>query len=151
MAHLSQGPAWLMEQIGRYLAGDDASEPAREAAAREALANGHDGFAEFTDSRCRAIDVVVTHVELTRSSGHTCRHAFRVVPGPIALFVFCAANCTPGDRVTVRQTTAGAGAVCAEEQWPFDLGVAERLTVPAAARLDRCVTAAGSAEDAGFA
>lgn len=141
---------WLMDQIGRYLAGDDASDDARTASAREALANGHGAFTEFTDSRCRAIDVVVTHVEVARSSGHTCRHAFRVLPGPLALFVFCAANCDPGDRVTVRQTTAGAGTVCAEEAWPFDLGVAERLTVPAAARLGHCGTGAGSAEDAGL-
>lgn len=148
MAHLSQGPAWLMDQIGQYLAGDGASVADREGAAREALANGHAAFAEFTDSRCRAVDVVVTHVELARTSGHTCRHAFRVVPGPLALFVFCAANCAPGDRVTVRQTTAGAGSVCAEESWPFDLGVAERLTVPAAARLDPCTVGVGLAEDA---
>jgi len=137
-----------MDQIGRYLAGDDASEPDREAAAREALANGHEAFAAFTDSRCRAVDVVVTHVEMARGDGHTCRHAFRVVPGPLALFVFCAANCRPGDRVTVRQVTAGAGTVCAEEQWPFDLGAAERMTVPAGARLDPCAVGVGSADDA---
>jgi hypothetical protein len=139
-----------MDEIGRYLAGDGASDDERDAAARDALANGHTAFAEFTDSRCRAIDVVVTHVELTRSSGHTCRHAFRTVPGPLALFVFCAANCAPGDGVTVRQVTAGAGTVCAEERWPFDLGVAERMTVPAGARLDHCAvgSTAGSAHDA---
>ena len=108
----AQGPAWLMDQIGRFLAGDDAGELDREAAARDALANGHHEFTAFTESRCRAADVVVTHVEVGRPSGHTCRHAFRVAPGPIALFVFCAANCETGDRVIVRQVTAAAGSVC---------------------------------------
>jgi hypothetical protein len=120
------GGQWLMREIGRFLAGDGAAEPERDRAAREALANGHAAFAEFTESRCRASDVVVTHVELARTTGHTCRHAFRVVPGPLARFVFCAAH----------QVTAGAGSVCAEEAWPFDLGTAERMTVPAGARLD---------------
>ena len=129
------GAGWLMEQIGRYLVGDDAPDDAREAAAREALANGQDAFNAFVESRCCARDIVVTHVDLARANGHTCRHAFRVTPGPVALLVFCAANCEPGDRVTVRQVTAGAGAVCAEEAWPFGLEGAERMTVPAPARL----------------
>jgi len=124
-----------MEQIGRYLAGDDAPHDAREDAARAALANGQDAFNAFVESRCCAHDIVVTQVDLGRANGHTCRHAFRVPPGPVALLVFCAANCAPGDRVTVRQVTAGAGAVCTEEAWPFGLETAERMTVPAPARL----------------
>ena len=142
MAHpdprATQGPAWLLDEIGRYLVGEGAPGADRDGAAREALANGHAAFTEFSESRCHATDVIVTQIELGRSSGHQCRHAFRVAPGPIALFVFCAANCAPGDRVVVRQVTAGAGSVCAEESWPFGLEAAERMTVPAPARLAPC-------------
>lgn len=138
------GAGWLMAEIGRYLAGDDAPDDARDAAAREALNNGQDAFTAFVESRCAATDIVLTQVDLGRSNGHTCRHAFRVTPGPIALLVFCAANCAAGDHVTVRQVTAGAGTVCAEETWPFGLETAERMTVPAPARL---TPARGSSAD----
>jgi hypothetical protein len=140
------GAQWLMEEIGRYLVGDQEAG-ARDDAAREALANGADGFRAFVDSRCCVADVVLTQVHLDRVNGHTCRHAFRVAPGPIAFLVFCAANCSAGDRVQLRQVTAGAGTTSAEEVWPFGLDVAERMTqpVPTRGRPDRT---ASSADDA---
>ena len=100
---------WLMDEIGRFLVGHDGPDDAREAAAREALRNGQAAFGAFVESRCVATDIVVTQVDLRRGTGHTCRHAFRVAPGPIALLVFCAANCEAGDRITVRRSRPAPG------------------------------------------
>jgi hypothetical protein len=128
---------WLLAEIGGYVLGDDASEVERDDAARRTLRNGHGAFQSFVDSRVACVDTVVVELMIRRDDDAVRRAFHRELPGPIALLYLCLVNCEPGDHVLLRQTTACGSSVTCEEQWPFDLACAERMTLPAGAQFRR--------------
>jgi hypothetical protein len=134
--------AWLMHEIGTFIA-EDADHATRDAAARDALRNGHRDFAAFTASRCLPEEVVGVQVLVAREGRVTHRAWYRRVPSPIGLLVLCSSVCETGDEVSLVQSTAGCGRVTTSEHWPFGLGCAEQMTVPARYRLHSAARDAG--------
>jgi hypothetical protein len=130
----SSRAAWLMHEIGTFLA-EDADDATRDATARTALRNGHRDFAAFTASRCLPEEVVGVQVFVARGGRVTHRAWYRRVPSPIGLLVLCSTVCDAGDEVSLVQSTAGCGRVTTSESWPFGLACAEQMTVPARYRL----------------
>ena len=125
----------LVEDVGRYLVGPDAPEPARRRAAQEAFRHARDDFERFADSSRAGSEVVI--VKLTIRGSGVCRQSvYTRVPGPLALLLVAARNCRPGDRVLLRQVTAKCGEVEQSARWPFGMAEAESMTRPATARFD---------------
>ncbi len=125
---------WLLEEIGGYLA-EEATGDQRLSVARTALRNGHREFATFNESRCLPEDVIGAQIVVERAGETVHRAFYREAPSPIGLLVMCASWCRDGDTVTLVQATAGCGRVTTSDDWPFGLGCAEQMTVPARSRL----------------
>jgi hypothetical protein len=136
-ADFSDRARWLLSEIGTYLLGPDASEGERNDVARRTLRNGHAAFQSFVDSRLGCTDTVVAELTIHAVDDSVRRAFHREVPGPVALLYLCLVNCSSGDRVVLRQTTACGSSVTCEERWPFDLTCAERMTLPARPQLRR--------------
>ncbi len=126
---------WLMDELGTYLADRDADAHTRDEIARRTLRNGHASFERFITSRYAPMDVICAEVSIHHVDGGICRTAYRHSPDPVAFLFLCATSCRDGDLVTLRQVTAQSGSVTANERWPFGLACAERMTLPAPARL----------------
>ena len=125
---------WLADDIGAYLAGDDAGEgPGDEAVqrvGREALTRAASEVDDLLHSAFAAHEVVATELRFASPRQGFRRTVFALPPTPAALLVLCLRLCEPGDDVHVLQHTAGHGTTTRGDRWPFGMSVAERLTRP---------------------
>ncbi|MFO7281998.1 MAG: hypothetical protein C0P77_016470 [Thermoanaerobacterales bacterium] len=123
---------WMVEDIGRYLAGDDAPPEEVDAAGHRAISRAVDEARELLQSAYRAHDVVATELRFAGPVRGFRRTVFALPPTPAALMLLCARMCDVGDDVQVMQHTAACGTATRSASWPFGMAVAERLTRPPA-------------------
>jgi hypothetical protein len=121
---------WLVDDVGRYLAGDDADSTEVTAAGRQALAQAATEVDDVLLSAYRAHEVVAAELRISSPARGFRRTVFALTPSPVALLLLCLRVCEPGDDVAVLQHTAGHGSPSRSAVWPFGLDVAEHLTRP---------------------
>jgi hypothetical protein len=120
----------VVREVGRYLAGDDASPQEQRHAAAHAFRNAEADFEAFRRHLCDG--TALTAMELTiRGGGRDLLSVSTHLPSPLTLLLVCTRNCADGDVVAVTQRTAKCGSMRQEARWPFGLAEAERLTRPA--------------------
>jgi hypothetical protein len=120
----------VVREVGRYLAGDDASPREQRHAAAHAFRNAQADFEAFRSRLCDG--TTLTAMELSiRGGGRDLLSVSTHLPSPLTLLLVCTRNCEDGDVVAVRQRTAKCGSLLQEARWPFGLAEAERLTRPA--------------------
>jgi hypothetical protein len=120
----------VVREVGRYLAGDDASPQEQRHAAAHAFRNAQDDFEAFRSQLCEG--TAMTAMELSiRGGGRDLVLVSTHLPSPLTLLLVCTRNCEDGDMVAVKQRTATCGSMLQEARWPFGLAEAERLTRPA--------------------
>jgi hypothetical protein len=120
----------VVREVGRYLAGDDASPREQRHAAAHAFRNAEADFDAFRDRLCEGTALVAMELGI-RGGGRDLLSVSTHLPSPLTLLLVCTRNCEDGDLVTVRQRTAKCGSMVQEARWPFGLADAERLTRPA--------------------
>lgn len=123
---------WLIDDIGRYLAGDDASRTEIGSAGRTAVTRAAGEVDELLRSSFSAHEVVATELRFAGPSKGFRRTVFALSPAPAALMLLCMRMCDPGDDVVVLQHTAAQGTTSRTDTWPFGMDQAERLTRPPA-------------------
>lgn len=123
---------WLIDDIGRYLAGDDASPAEVGSAGRTAVTRAATEVNELLHSSYSAHEVVATELRFAGPSKGFRRTVFALSPAPAALMLLCMRMCDPGDDVVVLQHTAARGTTSRTDTWPFGMEQAERLTRPPA-------------------
>jgi hypothetical protein len=126
----------VVQQVGAYLAGPDASPEAQQDAACGALRNARGDFERFVASTLTGTALVSVELSITAQQSGADRDAVSVythLPSPLTLLLVCARNCEEGDLVGLRQRTAKCGEMYSEARWPFGLAEAEVLTRPATA------------------
>jgi hypothetical protein len=122
--------AWLIDVVGRYLAGDDADDATALTVGREAVTRGALQANELLRSAYAAHEVIATEIRFAGVRRGSRRTLFAEAPTPVALLVLCVRLCDPGDEVTVMLHTAADGTSSHSAIWPFGTDVAERLTRP---------------------
>ena len=122
--------AWLVDEVGRYLAGDEADEEAVTEAGRSAVTHGAHQVNDLLRSAYGAHEVVATELRLTGARRGARRTVFADEPTPVALLLLCLRLCDPGDEVGVLHHTAGRGTSHRTDTWPFGMTRAEELTRP---------------------
>ena len=122
--------AWLVDEVGRFLAGDDAAVHDIASAGRAAVTQGADQVNELLRSAFAAHEVVATELRVTGPSRGARRTVFAVEPTPVALLMLCLRLCDLGDEVSVLQHTAARGTTTRSATWPFGMVRAEELTRP---------------------
>jgi hypothetical protein len=123
---------WLIEDIGRFLAGDDAAPAEVGSAGRQALARAAGEVHDLLRSAYSAHEVVATELRFAGPQRGFRRTVFALPPTPAALMLLAMRTCDTGDDVTVLQHTAARGTSSRHGQWPFGMVEAERLTRPPA-------------------
>jgi hypothetical protein len=123
---------WLMHDVGRYLAGDDAPTAEVGHAGRAAVARGASELDGLIRSAYTADEVIATELRFAGPDRGFRRTVFAQPPTPVALMLLCMRTCDPGDVVTVLQHTAGQGSPSRSASWPFPMDVAEQITRPPA-------------------
>lgn len=121
---------WLVDDIGRFLAGDGASPDDIDGAGRQALSRASGEVNTLLESAFAAHEVVATELRLASPARGFRRTVFALPPTPVALMVLCMRLCDVGDDVSVLQHTAGQGTFTRSGSWPFGMTVAEELTRP---------------------
>ena len=121
---------WLVEDVGRYLAGDDAPSAEARRAGHHALHRAATEVADLVGSAYRAHEVIATELRFASPERGFRRTVFAVAPTPVALMLLCLRTCDAGADVTVLQHTAGCGTSSRHASWPFGMDTAERLTRP---------------------
>lgn len=121
---------WVVDDIGRFLAGDDASPDEVGGAGRQAVSRAAGEVHDLLQSAFAAHEVVATELRMAGPSRGFRRTVFALPPTPVALILLCMRMCDLGDDVSVLQHTAGHGTSTRTETWPFGMGVAEELTRP---------------------
>ena len=123
---------WMVDDIGRYLAGDDAAEVEVGRVGRLAVTRAADEVRHLLGCAYAPHEVVATELRLAGPTRGFRRTVFAVAPTPVALMLLCMRMCELGDDVTVLQHTAARGTTTRTGVWPFGLAVAEELTRPPA-------------------
>ncbi|HET8617317.1 MAG TPA: hypothetical protein VFM27_00060 [Acidimicrobiales bacterium] len=123
---------WMIDDVGRYLAGPDATAADAGGAGRRALTRAAGEVDELLRSAFAAHEVVATELRFAGPSRGFRRTVFALSPTPVALMLLCTRLCDPGDDVTVIQHTAARGSSSRTAPWPFGLALAEELTRPPA-------------------
>ena len=123
---------WLIDDIGRYLAGDDASPTDVGSAGRNAVTRAAGEVNELLRSAYSAHEVVATELRFAGPERGFRRTVFALSPTPAALMLLCMRMCDPGDDVILLQHTAARGTTSRTATWPFGMDRAERLTRPPA-------------------
>lgn len=123
---------WMVEDIGRFLAGDDAPPAEVGRAGRQAVGRAANEVHDLLRSAYAAYEVVATELRLAGPARGFRRSVFAVSPTPVALMLLCMRMCDVADDVTVVQHTAARGSTTRTAAWPFSLAVAEELTRPPA-------------------
>jgi hypothetical protein len=121
---------WRLGDVGRYLAGDEASPAEVGAAGRTAVTQASLEIDELIASASAAHEVVATELRIAGPRLGYLRTAFALSPTPVALLRLCLRRCHVGDDVSVLQHTAGQGTVTRSACWPFGMEAAEQLTRP---------------------
>ena len=121
---------WLMDEVGRYLAGDDATDELMSSTARDAVTKGAHQVNELLRSAFAAHEVVATELRLTGLRRGARRTVFAEEPTPVALLLLCLRLCDVGDEVVVLHHTAAKGTTSRSASWPFGMARAEELTRP---------------------
>ena len=121
---------WLVDEVGRYLAGDDADADAIAEAGRAAVTQGARQVNDLLRSAYGAHEVVATELRLTGPSRGARRTVFAGEPTPVALMLLCLRLCDLGDEVAVLHHTAARGTTTRSATWPFGMARAEELTRP---------------------
>ena len=121
---------WMVDDIGRYLAGDDASPAEVGSAGRQAVTRAATEVHELLRSAYSAHEVVATELRFAGPQRGFRRTVFAVPPTPVALMLLAMRMCDTGDDVTVLQHTAARGSSNRRARWPFGMDEAERLTRP---------------------
>jgi hypothetical protein len=122
----------MIDDIGQFLAGDDAGPEDVDSAGRLAVTRAADEVAHLLASAYAAHEVVATELRLAGPRRGFRRTVFAVSPTPVALMLLCMRMCDTGEDVTVLQHTAARGTTTRTAAWPFGLAVAEELTRPPA-------------------
>jgi len=133
---------WLVEDIGRYLAGDDASPAAVGSAGRHAVTRAATEVHDLLRSAYSAHEVVATELRFAGPERGFRRTVFALPPTPVALMLLAMRICDTGDDVSVLQHTAARGTTSRHGRWPFGMAEAERLTRPPAGDDDLAATLA---------
>ena len=123
---------WLIDDIGRYLAGDDASSTDVGSAGRNAVTRAAGEVNELLRSAYSAHEVVATELRFAGPARGFRRTVFALSPTPAALMLLCMRMCDTGDDVSLLQHTAARGTTSRTATWPFCMDRAERLTRPPA-------------------
>lgn len=123
---------WLIDDVGRYLAGDDATPADVSSAGRTAVTRAAGEVNDLLRSSYSAHEVVATELRFAGPSKGFRRTVFALSPTPAALMLLCMRMCDPGDDVSVLQHTAARGTTSRTGTWPFGMDQAERLTRPPA-------------------
>lgn len=121
---------WLIDDVGRYLAGEDASEEEAAAIGRDAVHRGALQANELLRSAYAAHEVVATELRLMGVRRGARRTVFAGEATPVALLLLCLQLCDRGDEITLLQHTAADGTTSRSARWPFDMARAEELTRP---------------------
>jgi hypothetical protein len=108
----------MVEDIGRYLAGDDAAPAHVGRAGRQAVSRAAGEVHDLLRSAYPAYEVVVTELRLAGAAQAFRRTVFAHSPTPVALMLLCMRMCDVGDDVTVLQHTAARGATTRTAAWP---------------------------------
>jgi len=124
--------AWLVDDVGRFLAGDDGDELSVAALGRDAVQRGAEQVSDLLRSAFAAHEVVATEIRLTGPRRGARRTVFADEPPPVALLLLCLRLCDIGDEVQLLQHTAGKGTTTRSAIWPFGMAKAEELTRPPA-------------------
>lgn len=120
----------VVREVGRYLAGDDASPQEQRHAAGHAFRNAQADFEAFRSRMCEGTALIAMELGI-RGGSRDLLSVSTHLPSPLTLLLVCTRNCEDGDLVSVRQRTAKCGSLLQEARWPFGLAEAERLTRPA--------------------
>lgn len=123
---------WLIDDIGRYLGGDDASPTEVGSAGRQAITRAATEVHELLHSAYSANEVVATELRFAGPQRGFRRTVFALAPTPVALMLLAMRMCDAGDDVAVLQHTAAQGTTSRRATWPFGMVEAERLTRPPA-------------------
>jgi hypothetical protein len=123
---------WLVDEVGRYLAGDEADEGAVASTGRIAVTQGAAQVNELLRSAFAAHEIVATELRLVGPKRGARRTLFSDQPSPVALLLLCLRLCDLGDEVEVVHHTAGRGTTRRSALWPFGMDRAEELTRPPA-------------------
>ncbi len=121
---------WLVDGVGRYLAGDDASPAETSRAGRQAVTRAASEVNDLLGSSYAAHEVVATELRFAGPERGFRRTVFALSPTPVALMMLCMRLCDVGDDVSVLQHTAATGTTTRTAPWPFGIDVAEQLTRP---------------------
>ena len=121
---------WMIDDIGRYLAGDDAASAEIGSAGRQAVTRAAGEVDDLLRSAFAAHDVVATELRFAGPARGFRRTVFALSPTPVALMLLCMRMCDPDDDVIVVQHTAARGSSSRTASWPFGMAVAEELTRP---------------------
>ena len=123
---------WMVDDIGRYLAGDEASPTEVGNAGRSAVTRAASEVNDLLRSSYSAHEVVATELRFAGPARGFRRTVFALSPTPVALMLLCMRMCDPGDDVILLQHTAARGTASRTATWPFGMDQAERLTRPPA-------------------
>lgn len=121
---------WLVDEVGRYLAGDGADPELVSETGREAVTHAARQVNELLRSAFAAHEVVATELRLTGPRRGARRTVFADAPTPVGLLLLCLRLCDVGDEVGVLQHTAARGTTSRTATWPFGTERAEELTRP---------------------
>jgi hypothetical protein len=121
---------WIIDDVGRYLAGTDAEPLEVSSAGRQAITRAATEVRDLLHSAYSAHEVVATEVRFAGPQRGFRRTVFALTPTPIALMLLCMRTCDTGDDVVVLQHTAGCGTSSRNDTWPFGMARAEVLTRP---------------------
>jgi hypothetical protein len=123
----------LVEDIGRYLAGDDdADDREVHRLGRQAISRGAEQVSQLLRTAYGAEEVVATELRLVGPRRGARRTVFADEPTPVALLLLGLRLCDLGDEVELLFHTAAKGTTSRKAQWPFDMATAEELTRPPA-------------------
>jgi hypothetical protein len=123
---------WMVDDIGRYLAGEGASAGEIGSAGRQAVTRAATEVNDLLRSAYSAHEVVATELRFAGPERGFRRTVFALSPTPVALMLLCMRMCDTGDDVVVLQHTAACGTSSRTATWPFGMDRAEQLTRPPA-------------------
>jgi hypothetical protein len=123
---------WLVDDVGRYLVGDEAEPAEVGSAGRRALTRAATEVNDLLHSAYSATEVVATELRFAGPQRGFRRTVFALSPTPVALMLLAMRMCDAGDDVSVLQHTAACGTTSRRATWPFGMDEAERLTRPPA-------------------
>lgn len=124
--------AWLVQDVGGFLAGEGADDATIAELGRAAVHRGAGEVNDLLRSAFASHEVVATELRLTGAVRGARRTVFADEPTPVGLLLLCLRLCDVGDEVELLQHTAGKGSHTRSATWPFGMDRAEELTRPPA-------------------